>query len=463
MITCPISCHGHRSRTWLFLFRWYERLGPRYAKSILASVVSVLAKSTSLIALAVTMPLTISYLRAERFGLLSTITAGAAVLSFTDLGIGNGLLNLISTAYGRNDINMARRAVSSASLVLSVLAVIVFLAGYSAILFVPWPQLLHLHSSVAVAECRPALLTLLALFCVGMPAAVAQRVQMGYQEGFVANAWQAAAGLVSLVGIPVAVYMRVGLPWFIAATIGSQTLANVFSWVSEFTIRRPQLLPRLRTVDRGACMMILRSGLLILSAQAGASALYAAPAILLASTVGAVAVAPFAVLQRVMTVPLAITNALAGPLWPAYAEAAAVADFLWIKKTVYRSLILVASVMVVSAIALVTMRQSLLRVLSHGQLHSDLGMTVATGVWAVAVSLRSVLGVAALGCSLFKNAAVVVPVLAAAAFFPCLPFVGRHVPIEFGPLFTAACEFAVAFVLMRDIYFLLHTGREISN
>jgi O-antigen/teichoic acid export membrane protein len=406
--------------------------------------------------LTVTMPLAISYLGSERFGLLSTITTGVAVLSFTDLGIGNGLLNLISTAYAHDDIDMARRAVSSASLVLSVLAAIVFLAGYSAVLLVPWPQILHLRSPVAVAECRPALLTLLALFCIGMPAAAAQRVQMGYQEGFVANTWQAAGGLVSLAAIPIAVYMRAGLPWFIAATFGSQVLANVCGWVFEFTIRRPRLFPRFRSVDRGACKMILRSGLLILSSQAGASVLYAAPAITLASTAGAAAVAPFAVLQRVMTFPLAITNALTGPLWPAYAEAAAVKDFIWIRKTVSRSLALVASVMVASVIVLTIAYQPLLQTLSRGHLHSDLGMAVATGVWAIAVALRSVLGVAAGGCSLLKNAAVAVPALAAAAFLPCLRLAGPGVPTEFGPLVTAACELTVASILIRDIYILLH-------
>ena len=226
MIAYPSLCRGYRARISRVVCRWYARLGPRYAKSLLTTVASALAKSTNLIALTVTMPLTISYLGSERFGLLSTIIAGIAVLSFTDLGVGNGLLNLISMAYARNDIGIARRAVSSASLVLSVLAAIVFLAGYSAIRFVPWPQILHLRSPVAVAECRPALLTLLALLCIGMPAATAQRVQMGYQEGFVANVWQAAAGLFSLIGIPVAVYMKAGLPWFIAATFGSQMAAS---------------------------------------------------------------------------------------------------------------------------------------------------------------------------------------------------------------------------------------------
>jgi O-antigen/teichoic acid export membrane protein len=231
------------------LQRCFGRLDKRHRRSLSATGVSLLARVVSLVALTVVMPATVKCLGAERFGLLSTITAGVTLLSFADLGVGNGLLNLISAAYGRGDNGAARRAVASATLVLSLLAVIAFLAGFCAIQTVPWPKALHLHSPIAVAECKPALLILLTFFCVGMPIGVAQRVQTGYQEGFIANAWQIVAGVVTLLGTLAAILAHASLPWFVAAVIGSQTLAMALSWLVEFTIRRPFLFPRLRAVE----------------------------------------------------------------------------------------------------------------------------------------------------------------------------------------------------------------------
>jgi O-antigen/teichoic acid export membrane protein len=420
--------------------------------------VSLLAKVVSLVALTVVMPVTVRFLGPERFGLLSTITTGVALLSFADLGIGNGLLNLISAAYGRGDHEAARRAVASASVVLSLLAVTVFLAGYCAIQAVAWPTALRLHSPLAVAECKPALLTLLALFCAGMPISVAQRVQMGYQEGFIANAWQIMAGVITLFGTLAAVYAHAGLPWFVAAVIGGQTGAMGASWLLEFTVRRPFLFPRLRFVEAGASKTVLQSGLLIFSAQAGASALNAAPAVSLAIIAGASAVAPFAVLQRAMMIPLALSYAFAAPLWPAYAEAVAVGDHEWVRKTVYRSVIPLALMLGMSALALVAFRNTIVPLLSGGRLHVGLAMASATGVWMVMAGLRAVLSVVAGGCGLLRHLAVAVPICAGVAFLPCLLLSRATAPVELPLLATAACELAIAAVVVYDTRNLLRLG-----
>ena len=433
------------------LRKCFGRLDRRYRRSLSATAVSLLAKVVSLVALTVAMPVTVRCLGAERFGLLSTVTTGVALLSFADLGIGNGLLNLISAAYGRKDDGAARRAVASASLVLSLLAVIVFLAGYSAIQVVPWPVVLRLHSPIAVAECKPALLTLLVLFCIGMPASVAQRVQMGYQEGFIANGWQIVAGVIALIGTLAAVYAHAGLPWFVAAVIGGQTAAMGLSWIVEFTVRRPFLFPRLGAVEAGASKTVLQSGLLIFSAQVGASAINAAPAVSLAIMAGAAAVAPFAVLQKAMAVPLALGSAFAAPLWPAYAEAAAVGDHVWIKRTMYRSVIPLVAMASLSAIALVACRNTIVPLLSGGRLNIGLAMASATGAWMVAAGSRAVLSIVAGGCGLLRHLAVAVPMSAMAAFLPCLLLTHSAAPLEVPLLATAGCELAIVAVIVLDI------------
>src|ERR1700692_3845800 len=70
--------------------------------------------STSLI----TIPLTVHYLGDERFGLWMTISSVLAMANFADFGIGNGLLNAVADAYGKDDYERIRRAVSSGFAVL---------------------------------------------------------------------------------------------------------------------------------------------------------------------------------------------------------------------------------------------------------------------------------------------------------------------------------------------------------
>jgi hypothetical protein len=227
------------------------------------------------------------------------------------------------------------------------------------------------------------------------------------------------------------------------------------SWLVEFTIRRPFLFPRLRAVEADTSKVVLRSGLLIFSAQAGASALNAAPAIGLAVLAGAAAVAPFVVLQRAMLIPLALSYAFAAPLWPAYAEAVAVGDYKWIKKTIYRSVVPLAMMLGISAVALVACRNTLVPLLSGGRLHVGLSMALAAAAWMVMAGLRWMLSVVAGGCGLLRHLAVAVPICAVAAFLPCVLLSRAAAPVEVPLLATAACEFAIAAVVAYDIRVLL--------
>jgi O-antigen/teichoic acid export membrane protein len=411
----------------------------------------MLAKATNMVALIATLPITISYLGVERFGLLSTITATLALLSFADFGIGNGLMNAISEAYSRNDEQLPRRLVASATAALLVLSAVLFLCGCVVISSVQWQVVLHLRGALVTAECRPTLMTFLLIFCIALPAGVAQRVQYGFQEGYVAGVWQVVGAAAGILGTLLAVFLRASLPWFVVATFGTQTIATVCSWAIELKIRRPHLFPTFKAVEYSFCKAILKSGLLILSSQAGAAVLFSAPTLVLASMAGASAVAPFAILQRVFAIPLALTSAFAAPLWPAYAEAAASADFIWIRRTLLRSLVLFVGLTILPTAIIELTHHQIVNLLSHGDVEVGTGMALAVGIWSAVVALRQVIAVVAGGCNLLKNQAIAVPICALVAFLPALVHSQRMISVSAVPLLTAACEFVIVLVIGRDV------------
>ena len=69
----------------------FRRVGLTTASSIAARGISF---ATSLI----TVPLTLHYLGAERYGLWATLSSIIALASFADLGLVNGLLNALASA-----------------------------------------------------------------------------------------------------------------------------------------------------------------------------------------------------------------------------------------------------------------------------------------------------------------------------------------------------------------------------
>src|SRR5688572_30139039 len=122
------------------------RARERHRLVVLATVASALAKFLSIATALISVPLTLHYLGAERYGMWMTISAVVAMLSFADFGIGNGLMNAVATAYGKDRHDTIREHVSSAFAILTAIAVA--LVALLAILYglVPWADVFNVTS-----------------------------------------------------------------------------------------------------------------------------------------------------------------------------------------------------------------------------------------------------------------------------------------------------------------------------
>src|SRR5665213_1712460 len=99
----------------------------RYRRILLTGGSTAIVKVFSAVINLITVPLTVNYLGAERYGLWMAISSVLALMSFADLGLGNGLLNAVSKANGRNNIEEAQTAVSSTFFILLGISLILSL------------------------------------------------------------------------------------------------------------------------------------------------------------------------------------------------------------------------------------------------------------------------------------------------------------------------------------------------
>jgi len=133
----------------------------RYRRVGLTALTSLSAKGITALTMLVSVPLTVDYLGVERYGMWMAISSLITVLSFADLGIGNGLVNSLAEANGKDDREASIRYVSNAFIMLlgiAVLIVAVFLSIYP---FVPWAVVFKVQSDLAVRELGPSILLLL--------------------------------------------------------------------------------------------------------------------------------------------------------------------------------------------------------------------------------------------------------------------------------------------------------------
>ena len=117
----------------------------RYRRAALTALAALASKGLTMLTLLVSVPLTMGYLGAERFGLWMAISALVAFMNLLDFGVGNGLLNRVVEANGRGDPDSVRAAVSSGFFLLCTLAaglLVVFGLVYP---LLPWPTLFNVQ------------------------------------------------------------------------------------------------------------------------------------------------------------------------------------------------------------------------------------------------------------------------------------------------------------------------------
>jgi O-antigen/teichoic acid export membrane protein len=310
----------------------------RYRRATLTTISSAAAMGASLLTTLISVRLTVRYLGTERYGLWMTVISFLAMLSFADLGMGNGLLNAISEAHGKDDRESARKNVSSAFFMLSGVAVLMLLVFAIAYPFVPWPRVFNISSPLAVKECGPTVLVFVFCFALYLPLCVVQRVQMGYQKGFASNLWRATGSLLGLGGLLLAIHLKKGLPVLVLAVLGGPAIADLLNSIEEFGWSKPWLFPAWSCFDREVARRILVLGSQFFLLQIAGALAFSSDNIVAAQVCGSAAVTQYAVPMRLFAASASVVGIFYSPLWPAYGEAAARGDIDWAKRTLIRSL-----------------------------------------------------------------------------------------------------------------------------
>lgn len=323
----------------------------RYRRIALSGITSLGSKGITLLTAIVVVPLTFRYLGAERYGLWMTITSFVLFLTFADMGVGNGLTVGIAESNGVDDHERAARLVSCAFYLLLPLSLILLLLFYPISHFINWKAAYGLQTALSSHEAGIATTILVACCLLNMPLGTVSRVQTGFQQGFVSDAWIATGNLLALVGILLAVHFGGGLPALVFAVAGIPLIVMLFNWITQFFFIRPALRPRLHLFDKVTAAQLFSVGGIFFLQQCFGLIYYTSDNLVIARTMGAVQVAHYAVLQRIFSIGL-IAQYLVTPLWPAIGEAIARRDFHWASRTARRALLATFGMSVLCAVPL---------------------------------------------------------------------------------------------------------------
>jgi len=399
----------------------------RHRLAIISTGVSGLAKLSGIIVTIITVPMTLRYLGMERYGAWVTITSFLTMLVFADLGIGNGVLNEVSKAYGARDIVRIRVIIFSGFVALFAIGGIVTV-GYALLSpYIPYGRLFHVSDSKLVLDIRNAMFWTIVCFAISIPASIIQRVQMGLQMIYVSEAWQIVKSGCVLLATWMCIKLQYGLVSLVFATLGVPIVISVLNAAVFFVRSRPDLMPVSTHIEYNVVRSIVGFGFAFFIIQIGMSLGSASDNLLITNVLGPEASAAFAIPQKMYGAVSIIVMMSILPLWPAYGEAIAVGDNRWVVFTLWRSLVTSVVFATIASVVLTIFAQRIMFVWTGVNLQVGIDLFVALCIWQIVLTAGNAIAMFVNGTSYLVARQAYISVIAGAAMIAGKYFALREI------------------------------------
>jgi O-antigen/teichoic acid export membrane protein len=331
-----------------------------------------------------------------RFGLwLTLMSLWVLMTQMGDLGAGAGIMNAVARAHGRGDAGHLRRVSASGLLALTLIGMGVATFGAAVSMGVPWQSALRIVQIEVAHDFAAAVLIVAVGVALSITGGLAFAIQRGLQRGYEAYLWQSAGLLVSLV----AMYVVVSAAGSTSLSAAAATfflpigLIAVLAGVVFFRFQAKSLVPRHGNVDRIVVREVARVSVAVFCLQVVSSLTYFSDPIVLAAVLGPESVAELAIPARLFNMVSLTVSIFILPLWPAYAEAIARGDSGWVRRTLYRSLVISTGVASVGSLTMVALHGPLIYLWIGPEFQADLRAVVGLAIWCVVESFGVAIGI----------------------------------------------------------------------
>lgn len=372
---------------------------------------SIAARAASIAVSLVTVPLVVTYLGSERYGLWLTISSMVALVGPLDLGVGNGLRQVVADAFGRGDELRMRHAISTAIGLLGALG-FALLAACPVLVGLDWPSLLNVTTQQAQTEAGPTVIVLVASAAIGLPLSAISVTQAALQAGYIAALWSIAGTVLSVLALVVVVTSQGGLPLLAGAMTFTTLVVTAINGIVYFGRHRPELSPRLREFQPTMARTLLGTGVVFLVLQVAGMIGYEIDNIVISRVIGPEAVQQYAIPMKLFMLTPAVLVLGLMPLWPAYREAAARGDMAWVRRTLRRSVALTAVATAVASVGLVVFGPAILAWWVGDAVTPTPALLIGMGLWAIAFGVSTCLAMLLNAADVIKSQAILAIVMA---------------------------------------------------
>lgn len=295
-------------------------------------------RGVSILASLLLVPLTISYISSELYGIWLTLSSIIHWIGFFDIGFGNGLRNRLSESIAHGKYKKGKIYVSTTYMVMTCVFVSIGLFSFVGTYFINWSSLLNVSQQynkllVSVAQ------ILLVAFSLQMILKLIQNVIQAYQLNALASFLDALGNILALAFIYLLTLTMAPEMTYIAIVFSLSPLlvllgASFILYLGKFK----QVSPHFGFVRFRFAKDIFNLGGEFFIIQIASLVLYQMINILILRLCGPEQVTNYNVVYKYMSVALMAVNIIIAPLWSAFTDAYVKKDVAWMNN-IYRRLI----------------------------------------------------------------------------------------------------------------------------
>ena len=292
-------------------------------------VINTMLRPLSMVLSFIYTPLLLKFLGDEKYGIWTTLLSVITWINYCDIGIGHGLRNLLTKELTEQRKDEAKKSISTAYIVLTIIAVIVWILLVASVYFLDWNNLLGTNLPVDAV-----LYITFTFICINFVLALCNTVFYALQMSERVSIRNIMVQILNIIGIVLLGHFgRENLPEMAVLFGGTTCFVYILNTISIYR-NNPFLRPGLWAFDKKKVSQISGIGIKFFVIQIAGIFLYSVDNILISKYFGAEAVTPFNTVYKVYNTVASVYLALIVPIWSRTTVAVAKGDSAWIRNTV---------------------------------------------------------------------------------------------------------------------------------
>jgi len=299
-------------------------------KNILATF---FIKGLSIIISLLYVPLTLNYLNPTRYGIWMTLTSIVAWMGIFDIGLGNGLRNKLTEALAVGDKEKAKKYVSTAYAMLSIIVVSVCILFFIANHWINWSIVLNTHETYG-EELKTLSLIVVILFGLKFVLNIISTVFTADQRPAFGSIFEVIGSAIGLLIIWIlTITNKTSLVTFGLAAMLTPVIVYFGASLIFYKYKYGYIRPSWNSIDLSYAIELAGLGLQFFVIQIAILVIFQTSNILIAQFFSPADVTPYNIVFKYFSTLTMVWGILMAPLWSAFTQALAQNDFEWIKKT----------------------------------------------------------------------------------------------------------------------------------